>query len=313
MDNNMNGQQYDGTANYNNGQQYDGTANYSNGQQYDGAANYNNGQQYGGAANYNNGQQYVGVPNYNNGQQYGGTPNYNNGQQYGGVPNYNNGQQYGGAQGYNNGQPYGVMPEQNMYGQPGYSGTPETPKKSRKGLMIGLVIGGVVALAIAIVLILVFVLNIFGKKCKSPEEVAIQFTKAVQDKDEDLIVDLMSKEYRDYVIEEYDYKNIKEVKEDLAESLVDDFYDEMEDYYDLGTVKSITYDEDDIKVDKYSGSDLDLMKGLFKEYMGCEIDGYAEIEMEWTVRGSEDKDTISVYIDAYKIDDVWYWFTFNFY
>lgn len=273
--------------------------------------NMNQGQQYGGTPDYNNGQQYGGTPNYNNGQQYGGAPNYDNGQQYGGAPNYNNGQQYGGAPNYYNNQPYADPQGQNMYNQYGYSGTPETPKKSKKGLVIGLVIGGVVVVAAAVMLILIFVVGIFKVKCKTPKEVAERVTEAFQDKDADVMIDMMGKYYLDYVMDEYDYDDIEEIRDELAEDLIDNFYDDMDWFYGTGKVKSITLD--DVDIDKYSGSELEYMQELFDEEMDCDLEGYAEMTMVWEVEGADDDAEVEIYMDAYQVDGVWYWFTFDYY
>lgn len=230
-----------------------------------------------------------------NGQMYGG-------QMYGGQqtdPNQQmyNGQMYGGQQMYNGQQ---TDPNQQMY-----NGQPGAPAGEKKSINLGehkTVILGVVVAVVALVLIVSLFRGLLGHGKQSPKAVAKAVAKAVENEKPKQIYKLYDKKYLDYMMDEYDYD--KDDVLDEIEDEIDSFVEDAEDWYDVGKIKRIKVDIED--VDKEKGKSLDEAKESMKDEMDIRVSQVATVEMEWEVIGKDDDYTADAEVYVYKRMGKWY-------
>lgn len=139
---------------------------------------------------------------------------------------------------------------------------------------------------------------------KSPEIIVSIFVQSVEQKDAGKIQELLSPEYIQYMKKEYGY-NDDDFFSDI-EYQIDFFHEYMTEEYEIGDFDGISYNDSDWELKTYSGDDLEEMKTFFREEYYMEVDGFAEADMDWHVKGSENEVTVYAECYMFQIGDNWF-------
>ena len=266
------------------------------------------------------GQNQYGQPGYDQNQY--GQPGYDQNQY--GQPGYDQNQysqpgydqnQYG-QSAYDQNQYSQPGGDQNQYSQPGMTyeqgttekadkpvppdvpsagpadgdGTGNGPKKSKKGLIIGL--SAAAAVIIAAVL-LIFVFDVFGLKDK-PENAAEKFLNAYAELDAKAMMDCF----------------LPELKDNLASMGMGSTVDDIQSSFDM--LKGFGIKFSDIKVGKAEDMSVDEVKKMMKDEAGIDIDCSAaakvdgSITMSMDFMGQSNTESVDFDIICVKKGSKWY-------
>lgn len=168
-------------------------------------------------------------------------------------------------------------------------------KKTDKKILIGIGAG-----ALALILVFVLLGTIFGNTYKTPIDNYIDvscYAKANK------LGDLAPKEYWEWYEDEYD-KDLKDLKDDIkdnAKEIKDEYKDEYGKNYKV-TYKikdKETLDKDDLEELAENISDrYDIKESKIKKAY--------ELEIKFTIKGSEDKENSEMTLYSVKIGSKWY-------
>ena len=168
-------------------------------------------------------------------------------------------------------------------------------KTKNKNTIIGLC-----AVAVVLIIVVIILCSIFGGK--SYEKPIKYMCKAIENADGDALEkafpDYLNEMADDYFVGD-DYDSVSEYYEEQME----DALDALEDEY--GSNIKISYDV--IKKKEIKESDLEDLEDEISDYYDEDVKvtkGY-QLKVELTIKGKEDDDTETDWINVYKIDGDW--------
>lgn len=171
------------------------------------------------------------------------------------------------------------------------------PKRSKKGLIIGLSIGAAVLAILAVVLILTLG---GGKKsgAQAPEDIAAQYMDCFLDADIRAMLDIIPEEVID---ETFDALNTPESWADRMSARLEEMFDEMDAEYDRW---DISYKIDDVS--NLDADDLEDLQEFYDNRYNCQVDACKEVTVDVTIQldGYEEDEELTVFI--IQVDGKWY-------
>lgn len=181
-------------------------------------------------------------------------------------------------------------------------GIPGKKKLSNKGKLI-LAAAGTILILAGIILTVWMVKT--GKTGRSPEKTAACFIEALQQRNPDAMYELLSPEYVRYMNHEGSLFGMT-VEKDVADQL-EYFYEDLEEFYEIGEVKELSCEKEDIQMVEYTGADLDEMKEYFTEAFDMEITAFTQANLDIRARGSEAEKNVTVELYLFCRDHEWYY------
>lgn len=172
------------------------------------------------------------------------------------------------------------------------------------------VVSGLIAGGVVLVLVVLIVLGAVLGSVKGYEKTLKNYTKMLKgDVTYESIEAMAPEAYWDYMEEEYELDLKEQVEELLEEDYLEEMKEELED--DYGKNFRVSYkvtDEDEL--DKDDLNDIrDSLKEKYDIPKKSVTKGY-ELEVEFSIKGSEDEDSDEMDLTVIKIDGKWYIYPF---
>lgn len=171
--------------------------------------------------------------------------------------------------------------------------TPVTEEKNSKNKKVGIIAVAVIAIAA-----IAGIFALFGGK--GYEAVAEDFVEAYYTADAAGIVELIPEKMVDYTLEDEGYDSLDAFIEEGNETLEAQMY-----FVELYLGENLTVTSEILGVEDVSEDDLPVLKVDY-EYYGIKVSEAKYVEIEYTVKGSEDEMTDTLEIPVIKIGSSWY-------